>query len=435
MPVFGQIQLEEGVSSLLGRSTLDSLSCQNLTEIAQKKTVAKAHKLAELLQLCEGTTQFGATNWKGLYFKLDREPFTDFCKMYKDDEPEDLRRHYDENYPNKEKYYSCEARLEETQFTIFIDKPYCVLDFNLEKGKLRCPKRILLHQQQNDFFKLVNNVLAHIIADLEDNLKDPQNYRSSLLEQIPNNSQYGRFIRNFDWNKETPLFRDSLSNSQREQFLKIADDLKEASPIRMSAEKYFDICKIAYVATKRGTPSESALSLYKRIADGRDGGLLSIAPTSDQEFYEWISGGKTPGSHPFEIIRGAHLHTAIHLYVSPSQSTHGHIALSLSGSAEVRADETIKIALALKKAGVQFVLSDVDYHIARIKGEDWIAVSPESLIGMEHCVSSNFPDFPMHMNYAISTYDIEEHPELEKHIVWNTPEIIHPLKQIIDIPK
>jgi hypothetical protein len=429
MPTFGQVKLEETLTALFGSSSLslNLLSCQNLTELVQKKTVAKAAQILQLLERFESKTEFGATIWKGIYFKLDRESFADFCKSYEEDDPDDLRQYYDENYPNNERYYCCSARLEERQFTIFLDKPYFPLDFNLDAGKLRVPRQIVDRKQQKDFFQLVDAILEVLITELHQNLSEPEQYHDNLIKNIPENSQYGRFKRNFDWDSGSALFRDLLTEPQRKEFLSVAKDLKEVRPTLMSAEKYLEICKIAYIASKRGKSSDSALLLYKRIADGRSGGLLNIDPKSDKDFYNWIKYDKEFGSHPFEIIRGEHLHTAIHLYVSPS-SEDGFVSLLLVGKGEVRADDTVRIALALAKANIAFTLSDADYHLARLTGEDWIAVSPENLFGGDACLSDRFTDGPEHINFAISSFEVEEYPQLAKHIIWEAPNIIKPLK-------
>lgn len=60
----------------------------------------------------------------------------------------------------------------------------------------------------------------------------------------------------------------------------------------MTANDFFDYCKIAYIAGQRRDDHVdkplSGREMYQHYADGRDEGLLQIDPNSPQEFSDWL---------------------------------------------------------------------------------------------------------------------------------------------------
>ena len=62
----------------------------------------------------------------------------------------------------------------------------------------------------------------------------------------------------------------------------------------MSASRFFEYCRMAYIAARRKEDkvdtSLSGHDMYARYADGRHEGLLDIDPNSPQEFADWIDG-------------------------------------------------------------------------------------------------------------------------------------------------
>lgn len=82
---------------------------------------------------------------------------------------------------------------------------------------------------------------------------------------------------------------------------------------KISLNDYLNVAAICYrAAYKKETENLSNIEMYKKWADGRDGGMFSIKDwDSGKEFYEWYSGGYS--GHPFEIVFSWHEH-GIHLY-------------------------------------------------------------------------------------------------------------------------
>lgn len=74
----------------------------------------------------------------------------------------------------------------------------------------------------------------------------------------------------------------------------------------MTANKFFEYCRIAYLASEEKDDhldrSLSGREMYDRYSDGRYGALLDIDPDSTEEFMKWLD-GKVPcdrhgGDHP-----------------------------------------------------------------------------------------------------------------------------------------
>jgi hypothetical protein len=89
---------------------------------------------------------------------------------------------------------------------------------------------------------------------------------------------------------------------------------------------------------------------------------------------KWLASPEWQGTHPWEVRRGGNTtHISLGAFAEG-----GGVRLALAGSATTRAAETIKMALTLWRAGIQFILHDADLHLFRVKGEDWIGLYPDS---------------------------------------------------------
>ena len=152
----------------------------------------------------------------------------------------------------------------------------------------------------------------------------------------------------------------------------------------MTANDYFEYCKIGYLACLEKNESLDAnlsgREMYQRYADGRDEGLLEIDPDSAQEFADWID-HKHPkrerGGHPFEIKRGGNT-THIDLYVSrPHYQNDTSFEITLSGASIGRLKETILMFLAIHKAGLPISISNPEGIRKRILAQDNIGIIEE----------------------------------------------------------
>ena len=95
---------------------------------------------------------------------------------------------------------------------------------------------------------------------------------------------------------------------------------------------------------------------------------------SADAFLKWLASSEWHGAHPWEIRRGGN---STHISLKAFTDGDG-LRLVLEGSATSRSAETLKMALALRCQGIQFILHDVDLHVRRSAGIDWIGFYPSS---------------------------------------------------------
>lgn len=148
----------------------------------------------------------------------------------------------------------------------------------------------------------------------------------------------------------------------------------------LTANQYFDYCKIAYIAAARNKDEVdktlSGREMYKRYADGRHGGLTEIDGHSEKEFADWLS-GKHPkhnlGDHPWEIKRGGNT-THIDLWVHEAKYGKPGFEIGLTGRSFTRLNETIRMFLALKADGKKITIHEPESIRKRLLAQDNIGI-------------------------------------------------------------
>jgi hypothetical protein len=148
---------------------------------------------------------------------------------------------------------------------------------------------------------------------------------------------------------------------------------------KMTLALFMRYCKVAYLANAgrfRGAiePGMSGLKMYQRLADGRDEGLTELSANSIDAFKSWYH-SRRGGGHPWEIYRGGNT-THIDLGVI---ERHEGWSVFLNGSSTTRMAETIRIALALLKAGMPVEIHDAEKLMLRLLGMDNVGIIPEYL--------------------------------------------------------
>jgi hypothetical protein len=147
----------------------------------------------------------------------------------------------------------------------------------------------------------------------------------------------------------------------------------------MKAEIYFDYCKVAYEANPKSfsrlgfKKQSSGRAYYERFADGRDGGLLDVDPTSTKAFEAWHGSTQRQGCHPWEIYRGGN---STHIDLRVERADSGW-AIALNAYSSTRMVEACRIALALHRANMPCIVHDAASYLLRLRGEDWVGIVPE----------------------------------------------------------
>ena len=259
-----------------------------------------------------------------------------------------------------------------------------------------------------------------VLAWLDAVEKDPAKANRRIAEEYPNDERKGvvprsvveRYVTGYSIGK-------ALGRAKSKAFSDIFDTgyfwREENSYVEnMTANMFFEYCRIAYIASERKDDhldrSLSGRQMYDRYSDGRYGALLDIDPDSPDEFLSWLD-GKVPcdkhgGDHPWEIKRGGNT-THIDLYVhrprhydwypdgEKKEKMSRTVKIGLCGHHIGRIVETVKMFLAIKKAGLPIWMSDAQSVRNRILGLDWIGIIPES--DMLH---RGWQDFPRDFHIA-----------------------------------
>ena len=158
-------------------------------------------------------------------------------------------------------------------------------------------------------FAAVDDVLAW----LDEVARDPVKANCRMAKEFPLDERMG-IVPRFVAERYIPDFYSigkELGKTKSEQFVKIFESgyfwRKENAQVEdMTANKFFEYCRIAYLASEEKNDhldrSLSGREMYDRYSDGRYGALLDIDPDSTEEFMKWLD-GKVPcdrhgGDHP-----------------------------------------------------------------------------------------------------------------------------------------
>ena len=256
-------------------------------------------------------------------------------------------------------------------------------------------------------------------------MKNPIEEQARLLQAIPINLRRGLMTRQNvrrlmpDW-AEINL---GVTSAERKILMNILRGRDGEDLDSFTAEKYFEYCKVAYLANPKTfngfdfKKDETGREYYKKFADGRDGGLSSLDLTSEKAFQKWYESGANCGGHPWEIYRGGNS-THINLSVSPGYKE-GEWKVDLTAFSTTRMVETCRIAIALKKANLPFTLSYKESYLNRILEEDWVGIVPEGA-GIKY----GFHNFPkeydvadcIYLSWFFESYPKQKHQSLKRQL-------------------
>jgi hypothetical protein len=196
-------------------------------------------------------------------------------------------------------------------------------------------------------------------------------YRETLRE-YPLNMRYGIVPKSVIWKYYADTYRPDaeLGKARIAEFITLVRAGKFREEFnghhkKMTLALFMRYCKLAYLANPD-----------KRFADGRDEGLSGLAPNSERAFSKWYRSGRG-GGHPWEIYRGGNT-THIDLGIV---DRHQGWSVFLRGSSTGRMVETVRIALALVRAGLAVEIHDADELMLRLLGMDHVGLIPTYLTG------------------------------------------------------
>jgi len=214
---------------------------------------------------------------------------------------------------------------------------------------------------------------------------DELQYNKYVNENLPYKKRLGKIKRSDYWKifPSEGRFFEKAFNGESIEILKkiIKQSAKDESALKinkMTSGDFFRFCEIAYDANKYFKGKKLNLApgeKYLDMADGRDCELRKIDENSIEEFEYWYKNKSHCGGHPWEICSGGNS-THISLFVSKIEN--GWL-LSLAGSSIARVAETARMAIALFKNKIPFMLRDAEEIMRMITGSDYIGIVPDTV--------------------------------------------------------
>ena len=143
-----------------------------------------------------------------------------------------------------------------------------------------------------------------------------------------------------------------------------------------SLNEYLGVASICYKAAfGKEASGLKPLTMYKKWADTRDGGMLAIKDWhGKREFLNWYKNKKQVGSHPFEIIY-SWSDLGIYLY-PPSSYSSWRYSLMLHNYAQV--GYFIRMVKALIENEVPFIAENLEEILDYLAGESYFTVNDYS---------------------------------------------------------
>ncbi|PIU50848.1 hypothetical protein COS91_07550 [Candidatus Desantisbacteria bacterium CG07_land_8_20_14_0_80_39_15] len=239
-------------------------------------------------------------------------------------------------------------------------------NLHIRKGKEKVEKIY------NEIFKEVSKFIPFIKANVK-----------VLEKTVPYDFRKGKIKGKYVLERLIPTREKEEVLKNYQQHLK--KDLKMPGN---SLNNYLHVASLCYKAAY-GKKAEklSPEQAYKKWADGRDGGMLSIKNwDSKKEFKNWYESRRWAGSHPFEIVFSWHRH-GIHLY-PPSASNSLKYLLRVTNYAY--AENFVWMAKVLIKNKIPFIAPDLEDVLNYLAGETYFTVNGYSEHNFSYIPSTEY---------------------------------------------
>ena len=239
------------------------------------------------------------------------------------------------------------------------------------------------------------------------------NYNHFIETHLPIQHRTGTILRKDWWSVFPEIRKEFLSDLSQEDIALFAKYMEETgrentvTPLKeISANDYFRACAIGYATNHYSGGDQTPREQYYLHADGRDGGLGEIDPDSPFAFLSWLNGQYD--GHPWEVVQGGN---STHISLYPQHEEDGFTFL-LAGSVN-RTIETVRIYLALRKAGFPVYVRDGSILANRLTGNEKIGIVPQGIMPV-YCENL----FPEEQIISFMNLDQERLDEVAQHCTW-----------------
>jgi hypothetical protein len=189
----------------------------------------------------------------------------------------------------------------------------------------------------------------------------------AVIDRIPYDIREGKILGKY-------IMEKMISGKSKEHLMKsYIGNLDTSTKVNaVSLNEYLSVSAICYrAAFGKKTGKLSPMDMYKRWADGRDGGMLSIKdPDSRDDFSKWYQEHLWVGSHPFEIVFSWIDH-GIHLYPPGKDEPNYTIFVTNYGYAW----DYLEMVKALIQEKIPFVAKDFKETLDILTGDAYFKVN------------------------------------------------------------
>jgi len=388
-------------------------SCQNYPEV---KNEINIKRLVEIFKMMCCLQKQGDDEYRSIWVSAERgriEDFGDYNEYLENGEVdnkkdfEDLWHYY---YPDEMKWYNFAISKYAEVHYFYIDSKL-TFQFKLDESN------------RDACFDFQTSLAEWLLKKTEQTFvvikEDVTSYNDFINSNLPYRKRLGRILRSDFWS----MFPES---GQEFQNIITADNLEILNKVKVQSESktfkylssissgdFFRFCEIGYDANQYFDKSNTILTAkekYIAIADGRDCGLTKLNEKSYQDFNKWYETEKNCGGHPWEICRGGN---STHISLFICHDSNGWY-LRLEGSSRARVIETLKIAIALYKNEIPFILGKAEEIYRMASGVDYIGIVPEN-VTPRYC-DSYFPAVDKIIDFM--NLDTEKSNEIIKKAFW-----------------
>lgn len=392
---------------------------ENFTNNYQSQQVARIlHRLFEVIQPIKPKIASHDKIWS-LWICSERGPRSAFMtdagyeemkEMGEIGSQDDLESLWKSYYPGKMKWHEVSFVHYENKLFLRFDTRLQV-QFNLATGDISGAD--LNGDEQIQFLSWLQTAIENEVARF---VADPNGYNQFINKNLPLHKRYGKIKRMILWENVDDMIRfdEQFGQANLEKFERVVESIKEENLItEMTADDFFRYCEICYDANDyfKDSLGLSPGEKYRKMADGRDDGLLEVQRDSQQAFEKWHK-ERTRIGHPWEICRGGN---ETHISLMVHRDNTGW-KLYLAGSSRVRAMETAKMAIALFEHNVPFILIDAEPMLQMLKGEDLVGIVPEDVVA-SYC-QGYFPKEDRIHDCINPWHDEDFMRVVEKHAEW-----------------
>ena len=267
---------------------------------------------------------------------------------------------YEDQYDRRWEYFYIPIKRNRKTISV----PVWIMEYNKEFFvTIQSFGRFHIKKGDKETEKFYLDVFAEILRFIPILKKD----ESILQELIPYDIRTGKI-------KGCHILEELLSQETKKTILEnYQKHIEKKLEIKeISLNEYLDMAAICYKAAyQEKTENLSHIDMYKKWADGRDGGMFSIQSwNSKTEFSQWHNSGQHIGSHPFEIVFSWHEH-GIHLY--PPNDSSPLYGLRVTNYRYAR--DFLKMVCVLIKKQVPFEVGRLEDVLDFLTGDTYFTVN------------------------------------------------------------